>query len=322
MDRSAFQELAANQHGAFGREQLISIGATPATVRRMLRSGSWCTLLPSVYGVVGHSESWLRRLWIAHLHAGTGSVVSHHSAGCLQGNDSALPDRVELIVGAGRGVAPPGVRWHRRDDLLEREVVRSPGRPPMTSAARTAVDLAGVVGPVRLRRFVENAAVAKQLELAEVGAIHARIRRSGKRGVKLMEHVLDVIGPGDAMPHSTLERLGDGVIALAGVPSPTHEHPLPDRRGRRGFVDRAWPDAKLIVEFDGRKWHDRSDQRLHDADRRTEAQVLGWETVQILWEHVVSDAEHQAANLAEIHRNRLALLGRQPQDLGPKPGFS
>lgn len=308
MDRSAFQQLASNQCGAFSRQQLMTIGAGPATVRRMFRAGTWCALLPSVYGVVGHRESWLRQLWIAHLHAGDRSVVSHHAAGRLQGNEAALPGQVSLIVEADRGAAPPGVRWYRRDDLLDREILRSSGRPPMTSPARTAVDLAGIMGSTRLRRFIETAAVASQLELVEVGAIHARIRRSGKRGVKRLEGVLDTIGPGDAMPRSELERLGDELIALSGVPSPLHEHPLPNRRGRRGFVDRCWPDAKLIVELDGRKWHDRSDQRLQDADRRTEAQVLGWETVQILWEHVVNDADHQAANLAEIHQGRLALL--------------
>lgn len=178
----------------------------------------------------------------------------------------------------------------------------------MTTPARTAVDLAAVLSPARLRRFVESAVVEKRCTLAEVGSIHTRVRRSGKRGVLALERILDAIGPGEAIARTELERLGDRIIELAGVPQPVFEHPLPNARGRSGFVDRCWPDARFIVELDGRRWHDRSDQRLQDADRRTEAQLLGYETLQILWEHATSDQDRQSEILAAIHNRRAAWM--------------
>ena len=75
----------------------------------------------------------------------------------------------------------------------------------MTSPARTSVDLAAFLSPARLRRFVESAVVEKRCTLAEVGSIHARVRRSGKRGVRSLERVLDAIGPGDAISRTELE---------------------------------------------------------------------------------------------------------------------
>lgn len=307
-DLDSFARLSADQHGVFSRSQLVDLGASATDIRRRVRNGTWATVLPSVYGVVGHRDTWLRRLWAAHLHAGPDSVVSHHSAGRLQGDESAFRGRVELMVHPNRGRAPEGVTWFRRVDLDDDEIERQPGCPPMTTAARTAVDLAGVIGTVRLRRFVEASVVEHRCTLAEIGAIHARVRRSGKRGVRRLETVLDAIGPGEAIPRTELERLGDSLIADAGLPAPVFEHPLPNERGRSGFVDRCWPEALLIVEFDGRKWHDRSDQRRRDIDRRNEALVLGYETMQILWEHATSDSDRQSEILGTLYRRRVRLI--------------
>lgn len=303
-DADTFARLSADQHGVFSRAQLLALGASPSDIRRRVRNGTWRAVHPSVYGVVGHRDTWLRRLWAAHLHAGPDSVVSHHSAGRLLGDEAAFRGRVELMVHPDRGRAPDGVTWFRRVDLEDDEIERRPGWPPMTNAARTAVDLAGVIGASRLRRFVEASVVERRCTLAEIGAIHARVRRSGKRGVRRLEEVLDAIGPGDAIPRTELERLGDGLIDGAGLPKSVFEHPLPNERGRKGFVDRCWPEALLIVEFDGRKWHDRSDQRRRDIDRRNEALLLGYETIQILWEHASSDADRQSEILRVLYRRR------------------
>ena len=290
MDLEGFALLSAKQYGTFTREQVMALGATRGGVRQQLESGRWAIELPSVYGLVGHRDSWRRRLWAAHLHAGPDSVLSHDSAGRIQGADEVFANTIDLIVPSNRNQAPPGVRWHRRTDLGDGDVVTRPGLPPMTSPARTAVDLAGTIQIARLRQFVEAGATARRFTLAEVGAVLDRVRRSGKRGVRKLATVLDDLGPGDDLPHSELEKLGDEVLELAGLPTPQHEYPLPNERGRRGFVDRCWPEARLIVEFDGRRWHHRFQQALQDADRRLEAQALGWETTPLLWEHCTSDA--------------------------------
>ncbi len=307
MDLEAFAQLSSDQFGTFTRQQVMSLGASPAMIRQRVESGLWTRTLPSVYALAGHRDSWHRRLWAAHLHAGPGSVICLDSAAELQGAGGVQPGRVQLMVPGNRGHQPTGVRWYRRIDLLEEEVVRLPGLPPMTSPARTAVDLAATMHVARLRLFVEAGHVERRFRLAEVGTILDRVRRSGKHGVRNLAKVLDDLGPGDGIPRSHLERLGDDVIELAGLPAPQHEHPLPNLRGRTGFVDRCWPEAKLIVELDGRRWHDRFQQRLQDADRRLEAQVCGYETSEVLWEHATSDRQRTAEILATVYRRRVEL---------------
>ncbi len=308
VDVDGLGALAARQHGTFSLQDLRDLGVSTAAIRHRVAAGRWTRELPRVYGLVGHHQSWERRLWIAHLNAGPDSVIATNSAARLQGAAEAFADRIELLVPGNRGKAPPGVRWQRTIDLVEDDIVRVDGLPPMTTPARTAVDLAGWITINRLRRFVESGVLERRFTLIEVGAVLGRVRRSGKPGVTKLCRVLDDLGPGDGLTRSELERLGDGVIRLAGLPAPVREHPLPNERGRRGFVDRCWPDAKLIVEFDGRKWHDRNQQRLADADRRLEAQSLGYETSQILWEHASGDRDRTATLLSTIHRQRLLLL--------------
>ncbi len=312
MDEDEFRRLSARQHGTFSLAQVRRLGATDATVNQRLASGRWTRLLPRVYGLAGHRDSWHRSLWAAHLNAGDDSVLATHTAARIHGAEEAFAGRVELLVRGARGKAPPGVTWRRTVDLVDDDIVVLDGLPPLTSPARTAVDMAALLGTARLRRLVESGVVEHRFTLVEVGAILGRIRRSGKPGVRRMCDVLDDLGPGERMARSELERVGDRLIDLAGLPAPVHEHPLPNERGRVGFVDRCWPRAKWIVEFDGRSWHDRRQQRLADADRRLEAAALGYETSQILWEHAHGDPERTVELLRSIHRSRMELHAGTP----------
>lgn len=303
-----FHCLSAAQQGMFSRAQVLGLGATDAMIRHQLQVGRWRVELPSVYGLAGHREGWQRRLWAAHLNAGEDSPVAMDSAARVHGYPQAFRGTVDVLVPCDRGRPPEGVRWFRRSDLLPEDVVAMPGMPPVTSPARTVVDLAGRMHVATLRLMVEHGVNERHFRTVDVAVLLQRVRRSGKNGVRRLAQVLDDLGPGDGIPRSQLERLGDAVIACAKLPPPVHEHPLPSARGRRGFVDRCWPEAKLIVEFDGRKWHHRFQQALADADRRLEAQALGWETSQLLWEHCDSDTERTAEVLTLIHAERLRLL--------------
>jgi hypothetical protein len=199
------------------------------------------------------------------------------------------------------------VRWHRTKDVDPSDRTTLDGLP-LTTPPRTIIDLAAVSAPARLRLLAEHAVLERRCTVAELGALLDRIRRSGKPGVRRMEHVLDAIGPGADLPRSELERLADHVIGLAGLPTPRYEHPLPNERGRSGFVDRAWDEAMLILEADGRRWHARHQQMLADADRTLSAQALGFETSRLLWEHCHHDAVGTAEILRQIYEGRIQLV--------------
>lgn len=311
MDHDDLLSTIAQQYGLIARRQALAAGLTSAAVRHRLESRRWVVEAPSVYGVPGHRPSWRRSLWLSHLHAGPGSVVAHEAAGRLHRFDQVPAGRTVLIVPDIRRHAPPGVVWHRLTDLGPGDVIRIHGLP-VTSPARTAMDLAAVLGPVSLRLLVEQGVVERRFRLAEVGAVLARVRRRGRRGVRRMERVLDELGPGGTIPRSELERMGDRVISLAGLPPPLHEAPLPGRGAIQGRVDRCWPHLRWIVEFDGLCWHSRRQQMALDAERDLEALAAGYATSRLYWEHLDGDPVGTARVLAGIHDRRRVDVGLDP----------
>jgi len=178
----------------------------------------------------------------------------------------------------------------------------------VTSLLRTVVDLAAVLHIARVRAMVEQGVLERRFSLVGVGATLGRVRRKGKPGVGKLDRVLDDLGPGDGIPNGELERLLGPVLRLAGLPAPVHEHPLPGHGARTGFVDRCWPEARMIVEVDGRMWHTRRQQMVADHDRSLQAQAAGYETTRLLWEHVAHDPEGTAATMAAVYAARRRLV--------------
>lgn len=299
----ALERLAAAQHGVLSRAQATAAGLTPERVRRQVDSGRWHRVAPSVYGFPGHADTWLRRLWIAHLHAGPESVISHRSAIRLDALGPIQGWPVDLIVPRGSGRAVAGARVFRVTDLGP-EHVRWMAGLPVTVPARSIVDAASVLSRRRLSAVIEAAEVDRRCRLVDVATMLDALRRPGKPGVRRLCEVLDELGPGQALARSELEKLLDGVIDLAGLPEPLREHPLPGSGGPSGFVDRCWPEASLIAEADGRKWHTRRSQIALDHDRDLQAARAGHLTLRFIWERLTGDPTGTAAALSDVYHQR------------------
>ena len=84
----------------------------------------------------------------------------------------------------------------------------------------------------------------RRVPIASVGATLARIRRRGKPGVRRLERVLDLLSPGEAVPHSHLEFLLDSCLERTDLPEPIPEYPLPTTQNMTGFVDRMFPSRR------------------------------------------------------------------------------
>lgn len=297
--------LARQQCGVFSRQQALDAGADTTTFRRQIDNGRWRRVAPCVYGFPGTPDSWKRRVWIVHLHGGADTVVSHGSAGRLQGLRPVEGYPIDLTVGRNRTRALAGSRRHRVDDLAPDHVTELDGLP-VTTAARTMFDLAGVVTTPRLVELLSNAHVDRRCSIEEVAMLLDGLRRSGKPGVRRLATALDQLGPGDRMPRSELEALLDAVIRRAGLPAPVHEVPVPGFGLTEGFVDRCWPGAKLIVEADGRRWHSRQQDLQRDHERDLQAAAAGYLTVRLMWERLKGRPEDTAEQLVRIHAQRLA----------------
>ena len=166
----------------------------------------------------------------------------------------------------------------------------------MTSVARTLLDLAELV-PVRaLRHAFEE---AERLRLADVRAIEAVVARGwGRRGVGALAALLDEART-RPLPdtRSELERRFLDVIGSAGLPPPATNVLV------EGFlVDAVWPRQRLVVELDGRRYHETRAAFERDRIRDAGLQVAGFRVLRVTWKRLHGDPQIVAATIRALLR--------------------
>lgn len=301
---SDLAEHFVHQRGVICRRQVLDRGGHDGFIRTQLRSGRWRKVGPGVYVLVGTPPSWEQDLWVSVLAVGHDAVVSHESAGAMH-DLSGFARHGQVVTVAHSGwVRVPGTVAHQISDSTADWHMRIDGLP-VTTVARTFVDLAAVSRRLRIRNALDDARAANKVTIEQVGAALAAVARKGKPGVHLLGSVLDELGPGVTMASTALERRLHAVVEHAGLPSLILQYRFPGRQLVQGCVDGAWPDMKLIVEADSRRWHTRIQDLSRDHLRDQEAARAGWQTLRVMYEHLVSDPVGTADMLAATRAARL-----------------
>jgi hypothetical protein len=280
--------VAARQHGLFTRRQALALGFSETQVAWRVRGGVWEVLAAGVYGIPGCPGTWRRKLMLAVLDVGAGTVVSHWAAASLHGFPGFRPGAPELSVVKG---SHAGRRWnvHTTRDLPASDCAKLDAIP-VTSALRTLFDLAGVLPVQQLERLVDELLAAGTVKLGAVARRFAQYRRPGRRGVVALAHILEARGPGYVPPASELEALLHEVLCRGGHPPPDWQPPHPAGPAV-GRVDAIFESCKLIVEVDGRRWHSQVEQMEADRHRDIAATLAGYHTMRFMWGDVVMRAD-------------------------------
>ena len=277
-----------------------------ALIRRRLRSGAWVQLLPGVYGLPA-PPSFERRLWVGHLAAGTESLVSHQAAGALWGYSGCPPNRAILMGRHSGWQRIEGVFVHQINDVLPHHRTTI-SRLPVTTRARTIVDLAAVFRFARLAKVLDDEVVKRTVSYVEVGQLLKEVTRRGKPGMQRLTLILDARGPGHVAPASDAERHLLVLLERAGEPPPERQYPFPGRQFTNGCVDSAYPQALMIIEVDSRSWHGRIADIKRDRDRDADAGEHGWYTHRVLAETIRDDPDGTVRTVRTIRRRRISQL--------------
>lgn len=205
------------------------------------------------------------------LTAPEGAVVSHATAAALWGVDIPLqPDdgRVHITVSTGSAVRARADRSVHRSPLTADEVTERRG-VPVTTPARTWRDLAAVlrepallaVADQFLVRHATYADLQQELELRPSGRGAARARA--------------VLPLADRRAGSPMESVLRWLLHEARVPTPDLQYVVRDDHGFLGKVDMAWPEQRVLVEFDGDVHRDRK-VFVDDLRRQNGLVLAGW----------------------------------------------
>ena len=304
--------VASRQAGAFSRAQALALGATRSSIQRRLASGLWVRAHPGVYVIAGIPQSWMLDLWCALLAIGDQAVVTHETALWLHGVRCVAPRPLTFTAPHGSHPYVTGAVVHQIDDLSPRRVTDVAGLRVSTSA-RAIVEVAATLGPRRLELALDELLAAKRTSLAQVSTCLREVMRPGKPGTRKLAHLLDGKGDGYVPPHSELERALFAALEAGGLPPPRRQFPLPGRGAIVGLADAAYPDARLLIEADGRRWHTRIEDFRRDRQRDTEAARVGWQTLRFTHAEIVHDPRGLCAAITDV-RNQ-----RRPEAMGPEP---
>jgi hypothetical protein len=299
--------LAGRQAGAFSFAQALGLGFPSSTIGDRLRSGTWDRRLPGVFTIGGSAVTRLTELWVAALAVGPRAVLTHETSALCHGAEG-LPTRpIVLTVPHRWHHRLPGIFVHQIDDLVPSHCTRWGGLS-VSHPARAIVELGATQTEATIGRVTDDLLRLRRTTVAEVSRVLADVARPGKPGIRKLAAVIDQRRPGFVPPHSELERLLFDVLAAGGLPAPARQIPLPGRGRVRGIADGGYLDAKIILEADGRSWHDRLHASRNDKARDLQVMRAGWLPMRFVHEMLTSDPAEVCAIVAETRQQRLELL--------------
>jgi very-short-patch-repair endonuclease len=288
--------LAARQYSLATYAQATALGMTARQVQDRVAAGMLERVHRGVYRLAGATVCAEQEALAACLAVDGRAVASHRSAGALWGFravEAAGPEITTL------GTACPtlaGVLVHRTDRLDHIDVSRL-RRIPVTTPARTLLDL-GAVAPVHVVECaLENALLRQLVSMSLLNATLARLGRPGRRGAGVLRGLVEERDPAIAPTESVLEDALLRLLRKAGLPEPVPQYEVAGVR-----LDFAYPTLKLGVEADSRIWHGARADVQRNSDKANLLLMHGWRVLHFTW----FDVQHRPEYVVDTVRRALA----------------
>jgi len=274
--------IASRQYGIVSRRQLLERGVGRRAIDHRLAAGRLHPIHRGVYAVGHRALTSNARCLAAVLAGGAAAVLSNQAAGAVW----------SLIAYSGRPhVTVPrwkrpqvGITWHI-SPLPPDEVTRLDGIP-ITTVARTLLDLAVVLDRHRLAKAINEAEVRGLSDRLSLPALLERYPR--RRGTTKLRAILADNRIGLDIPRNHLEIEFLSLVDKHRLPRPEVNAWL--TVGDRSFeVDCLWRAVRLIVELDGRAVHGTT--AAFETDRQRDRILLanGWRVMRVTWRQLIND---------------------------------
>jgi very-short-patch-repair endonuclease len=282
----AISRLAAAEWGVLSLDELLQCGLSRNAVMTRVKGGRLHPLYRGVYAV-GHTKLQLEGHFLAAVKAcGPDAVLSHFSAAALYGLvrwDDRYP---EVTVADTTPRTHRGIRTHRTTtpDRTHHKGI------PITTPARTLIDLAATFDYRSLRRSVREA----QRKLVTIPQILDTLDRLGPR--RGTANLTKILATGHAPTRSELEDAVLDLLLKGGFKHPDVNVPL-RIDGRHLIPDFRWPEQRLVIEADGAEWHDNRLTREDDAEKQALLEAHGERVIRVTWHQAVA---HRSQTLSRI----------------------
>jgi Protein of unknown function (DUF559) len=291
--------MLAYRSGPFG----VFIGshaiAEGALTPRQLREGPFVRVLRGVYADPSLPRDHLLRCRAAALLMPEGAALGARSAAAVLGAPApTYIDPVTVVLPEGtqwRG--PAGVRVHRlalgRGEMLENDDGLRHTTPP-----RTAWDVAALERTptaVGVLDAMVRAGLVNEADL--LGLLRQGAGRWGSRRVRQAFELVD--GRSQSPPESWVRV----ACALGGLPVPIPQFDVVEDGVWLARVDLAWPEARVLVEYEG-EYHFDGLQIARDDVRLRRLVAAGWTVIRL--------AAHDLRNMNDVIARIAAAFSREP----------
>lgn len=293
----------ARQEGVAALAQLIALGLGGSAVRKRALAGRLHRIYRAVYALSPPSLLSLNGRYLAAVLAcGPGAVLSHRSAADLHGLRRTDRAPIDVTV-PGRGSRRhDGIDLHRSTTLTPADITIVDGIP-VTTVARTALDLAAVVRRRAVERALDQAEILRVFDLK---ALTDQLDRNPHHpGAPILKAVLEEHTAGTTVTWSHLEELCLEVTRAAGVAPPELQAYVDPGDGepppRCDFV---WRAHRVIVEADGFGSH--KSRQAFENDRRRDQRLIrvGWRVVRVTDRQLRFERARIAALIVELLRRQ------------------
>jgi very-short-patch-repair endonuclease len=286
----AIAALAGAQGGVVARAQLVTVGLSPQAISRRIAWGRLHRVHRGVYAVGHQALSSTGRRWAAVLACGDGAVLSHRTAADAWDLARSSTPKIDVTVPTRQRIRLPGLVVHRPRTLLPEETTTHEGLP-ITSAARTVLDLAAVGFRGRaLEAALDRGELQGVLDFASLHRLlELRPLRAGSRPLRAL---LAGYAPGTVVTRSELEERFLALCDRFGFPRPRVNSLVEGIE-----VDFVWPAAGVVVEVDGYAWHRSPGALGRDRERDVRLVIAGYRVLRFTWEHVTRRPQYVATSL-------------------------
>lgn len=290
--------LAAAQHGAVTREQLLAAGVTARMIALRIRSGLLRPVYPGVY-LVAHASAPLAEQSAALLACRPDSMLSRRTAAGLWKLPVDAPARIQVTVVGRYRKAPRGLEVHRitrlgPDELRYHEglAITSPSLTILDIAAdHTASRLAAVINEARVQRLVTERGLRATLT--------AHPNRRGSSALRA--HLSSEHGP--RITRSEAERRALVVMRKHGIEPDESDVEIGPYR-----VDFLFRRERLVVEVDGYRYHGTPKRFVDDRRRAAYLAARNLQVFPLTWQDFGARAARAMADLQAALEQRRALL--------------
>ncbi len=215
----------------------------------------------------------------AVLACGPDAALSHGSAGALWRILQRSPSPTHVTAPGER--RHPGIHVHRSRHI---DTTTHYGIP-VTTPARTLVDLADVLNPNQLTRALNEAQVQRLITPADLTTLLTRY--PGRRTSQLT--------PQQGATRSHLEDDFTRFLKRHHLPLPARNQTIAGHE-----VDAVYRAHKLIIELDSRQFHTTANAFEHDRDRDADLLNAGFSTLRITNQRLKHHATKEAKRLRSI----------------------